>query len=385
MRGSDIWRHGVVAALVVGRLLLPGAAGASTTYTSAAIPPNLDFGAVSVSPSGLVLSGSATLDGDQGVDCLFARVKPTTLTLSSLVEPLCSDTPLLSGHSVAVLQTEARTMVTSVRIAHLTPTGHPDIGPVVVTYTQLSDTHLETVRAAGSLWLYAPNTPSGGRALRVSETTGQVLQNTPVSPAMDRPIIAANQNGLYLAPASNTGFLGSGRAPNENGIIYHVGIGASGVQVFDASPGTSQFSGDVSWVTGDGNSLWADICQRPVGTGCVITRFNGSNPKPVFQASDHNMTGSWVVGSASQGFYSVVSPANSSNQAVNEAIVHIDPSSGAVRPIATLPLPAFWQGNFFSGSSEAALFDDAFYLLVPPGTPAGSPGALYRVPLSARS
>lgn len=273
-------------------------------------------------------------------------------------------------------------MVVSVRIAHVTPSGHVEIGPVVVTYTELSDTHLETVRASGSLWLYAPNTPNGGRALRISETTGQVLQDTAVSPAMDRPIIAANENGLYLAPTSNTGFLGRGRAPKENGIIYRVGIDASAVQVFDASS-ASPFPGYVSWIVGDGHSLWADICQRPVGRACAITRFNGPTAKPVFQVSDRKMTGDWVVGNASQGFYGVLPARYSGGQeTADEEVVRIDPVSGAVEAIAAVPLPEFWSGNSFSGASEATVFDDALYLLVPPGSTASDPtGALYRVAL----
>jgi len=359
-----------------------GGAAGSTAYSSATIPSNLGFGAISVSRSGLVLSGSTSLDGDQGVDCLTARVDPRTLALFGLLEPLCSDTPLLTGQSVAVTATEATTMVVSVRIAHLAPSGRVEIGPVVVTYTELSDTHLEAVRASGSLWLYAPDTPSGGRALRISETTGQVLQDTPVSPAMDRPIIAANADGLYLAPDSNTGFLGRGRAANENGIIYRVGIGASAVEVFDASSVTP-FPGYVSWIAGDGNSLWADICRRPVGSACVITRFNGSSAKPVFQVSDHGMTADWVLGNVSQGFYGVLPSSYSNTQTtVSEKIVRIDPANGAAETIAAVPLPEFWEGNFFSGSSEAALFDDALYLLVPPGSTASNPtGALYRVAL----
>jgi hypothetical protein len=385
VRGFCLRRYGTAAAAVAAASLFlaaGGGAAGSTIYSSATIPPNLDFGAISVSQSGLVLSGSTSLDGDQGVACLTARVDPRTLALFGLVEPLCSDTPLLTGQSVAVTETEATTMVVSVRIAHLAPSGHVEIGPVVVTYTELSDTHLETVRASGSLWLYAPDTPSGGRALRISETTGQVLQDTPVSPAMDRPIIAANANGLYLAPASNTGFLGTGRAPHENGIIYRVGIDASAVQVFDAAS-ASPFPGSVSWIAGDGNSLWADICHRPVATACVITRFNGSSAKPVFQVSDHKMTGYWVVGNVSQGFYGVVPSSYSGSQATgSEEVIRIDPASGAVEAIAAIPLPEFWQGNFFSGSSEATLFGDALYLLVPPGsTASSSPGALYRVPL----
>jgi hypothetical protein len=356
--------------------ILAGAAGASSSYTSATIPVNLGFDAITRSSSGLLLSGTTTLDGDQGVSCLMARANARSLALSGLVEPFC-DSPLFSGHSVVAVQQEARTMVASVRIAHLSATGQVELGPVVVKYTQLSDTHLESVYADGSLWLYAPIVPSGGRALRISGTTGQVLQDTPVLPAMDRPIIAANADGLYLAPNPETGFLGRGPQPNENGIIYHVGIDASGVQIFDAST-SKVFQGYVDWMTGDRTSLWADICHGPVADPrCMITRFDGSSPKPVFRQPDRNLTAFWVIGSVAQGFYSVALKGGRTSSSGD--VIRIDPATGAVKIITSLPLPDYWQGYWYDGATEAALSGRALYVLSPPGNQ--TPGALYRVPL----
>jgi hypothetical protein len=351
-----------------------GPVSATTNHSSVSIPANLDFSTIAASPSGLVLSGTATLDGDQGVSCLMATVNPTTLALSGIVEPFC-DTPRLHDEPVVAVQTETeRTMVETVRIARLSSDGQVELGPAVVSYTELSDTHLESVYASGSLWLYAPDTSSGARALRISETTGRVLQDTPVSPAMDRPVIAANKNGLYLAPTTNTGFLGRSTMPHENGIIYHVGIDASGVQILDPSS-AAQFPGYVSWITADGTSLWADICQRPIGTGCVIERFNGADAHPVFQVSDHKLTASWVVGNATEGFYSVIAP---TDVAVTGEITRIDPATGAEQTITSVPMSEFWSGNF-GGWSEVVLFDHALYVLTPPAT--NTTGTLYRVPL----
>jgi len=363
-----------------------GAAGAviggSRAYSSTVIPASLDFTAIDSSPSGLVLSGTASLNGDQGVSCLRAGVNATTFALFGVVEPLC-DSPLLSGHAVAAVQEQARTMVASVRIARLSPSGQVELGPIVVRYEEGSDTHLESAYADGSLWLYVPDTPSGGRALRISEATGQVVQDTRVSPAMDRPLIAADANGLYLAPDATTGFLGRGREPNENGIVYHVGVGASSVQVLDSSP-HSPFTGYVSWLIAEGNSVWIDVCQRPRHSSCAITRIDGSSAKPVFRVPDRNLTGYWVIGSASQGFYIVSEPSDATGQpTVLGKVVRIDPATGAVKVIASVPLPEFWQGDFYNGSGEAALFRGSLYLLVPPNNQTA--GTLYRVPLPATS
>jgi hypothetical protein len=131
---------------------LAAAARASVSYTSATIPSNLAFTAMASSPTGLVLSGTTTLDGDQGALCLMARANARTLALSGIVEPFC-DSPLLSGRSVVAVQRHSGSMLTSVRIAHLSPTGHVEVGPVVVRFEEASDTHLESVYTAGSLWL----------------------------------------------------------------------------------------------------------------------------------------------------------------------------------------------------------------------------------------
>lgn len=108
---------------------LVASASASNSYTSATIPSMLAFTAMASSPSGLVLSGTTTLDGDQGVLCLVARANPRNLTLSSFVEPFW-DSPFLSGHAVVAVQEGSRSMLTSVRIARLSPTGHVEVGPV---------------------------------------------------------------------------------------------------------------------------------------------------------------------------------------------------------------------------------------------------------------
>lgn len=368
---------GLAQLLVAALLCLSvAAASASGSYTSVTIPANLAFAAIASSPSGLVLSGTTTLDGDQGVLCLMAKANARTLALSGIVEPFC-DSPVLSGHSVMAVQQRSPSMFTSVRIAHLSPAGRVVVGPVVVRYEEASDTHLESVYGGGSLWLYAPDTPGGGgRALRISATTGQVLQDTPVTPAMDRPVIGANANGLYLAPNPETGFLGSRPLPKENGIIYHVGIGASGVQIFDASPGR-RFSGYVNWIVGDANSLWADICHRPVGHRCMITRFNGSSPRPVFQVSDRGLTAFWVIGGLAHGFFSVALPGGRTSSSGD--VIGINPATGALKVITSLPLPQYWQGYWYYGSAEAALHGRSLYLLSPPANQTA--GTLYRVRL----
>jgi len=190
-------------------MALSGLAQVVPSVRSVALPANLYFASIAVDDQNLVLSGTATQDGDQGVACVMAKVELTNLSVKNLLEPRCDD-PRLSAAPIVAVQQYSPSMQSRVRIARIDPkTGHLDVGSVVVTYTQLSDSHLEVAQGPGYLWLYAPITSKGAQALRISDATGAVLQDTVISPAMDRPVIAANANGLFLAQAGNSGFLGS--------------------------------------------------------------------------------------------------------------------------------------------------------------------------------
>jgi hypothetical protein len=339
---------------------------------------------MAVSGQDLVVSGTATEDGDQGVACVMANVTLTSLAISRVIEPRCDDPRRLAAPIEAVQQT-APSMQTSVRIARIDPkTGHLELGPVVVTYTEISDSHLEVAQGPGYLWLYAPITPKGAQALRISDATGAVLQDTTISPAMDRPLIAANADGLFLAQAGNSAFLEQSAPTSANDVaIFRLGVGASNVEPFDV-PNNPTFQGFASWMTGSGTSLWADICARPISTvTCKITRFDGTEGKPVYAVTDPVGDGGlgWVVGNAATGLYSTA-PIGS-GETTSYRIVRIAPDTGAVSTLATLTLPAFYRGIAGSGAGEAVVADGALYLLAPPTGPAGGslPGRLYRVAL----
>lgn len=74
---------------------------------------------------------------------------------------------------------------------------------------------------------------------------------------------------------------------------------------------------------------------------CMITRFNGSSPKPVFQVSDRDLTGFWVVASVAQGFYSVALGGGATTSA--DYVIRIDPATGAVKVINDLGRLLFWR------------------------------------------
>ena len=238
-------------------------ASAAATYRSSTYPAAFEFSGISVSAAGLGLYGTATVAGNQGVDCLEADVGPVTLALSEVFEPRCDD-PRAYGYTVVPVEaTVDQGNYISVRVARVNPaTGHIEVGPVLGTDEDASDTRPLWVYGAGSLWLYltAPRGSSNAsEALRVSASTGQLVQTARVSPAIYRPVLAADASGLYLSPAVN----GQAQAGpgNANAVVFHVGIGATRSEVFYRWP-AGQWYGFADWMSGSGDQLSADLCQR---------------------------------------------------------------------------------------------------------------------------
>jgi hypothetical protein len=356
-------------------------ASAATAYRSATYPAAFQFSGISVSAGRLGLYGTATVAGDQGVDCLEADVNPTTLALSDVFEPRCDDPHAYGEPVVPVEATVDQGNYISVRVARVDPaTGHIEVGPVLGTDEDASDTRPQWVYGSGSLWLYlaAPKgSPHAGEALRVSETTGQLVQEARVSPALYRPVMAADVNGLYLSPAVNGGFeAGPGAA---DAIIFHVGISAIASDVFYRWP-SPQFNGFADWMTGYGDQLSAYVCQRPEpSVKCMLTVFQGTSDHPVLLAPEPYLDG-WAVGNPTTGFFSSLVPADEGSSPLPTTLVRIDPSTGTVHRLASVVLPAYWGFLDPDGNQGAALYGGALYLLSSSGT--GSQPTLYRIPVA---
>jgi hypothetical protein len=357
-------------------------ASAAVTYRSVTYPATFQFSGVSVSTKGLGLYGTSTVAGNQGVACLEAHVNPTTLTLSDIFEPRCDD-PRITGHGVVPVEaTTERGNFISVRVARLdSATGRIQVGPVLGTDEDASDTRPLWAYGPGSLWLYltAPKgSPNTGEVLRVSDVTGRLLQATPVAPDLYRPVLAANADGLYLSPAGNGSFQAG--PTTENAAIFHVGIGATKTTVYYRWP-TSQFTGFADWMGASGDQLWADICPRP-SLKCLLAVFRGPSNQPAVLAPEPNLEG-WAVGNPSGGLFSALAPRNEvSPVPVPTTIVRIGPSTGALHKLATIGLPAYWSFLGSDGNPGVALYGGALYVL---GSSAdsGSPSTLYRIPARA--
>jgi hypothetical protein len=373
-------RVGVAFAVLGWTLTGLSPASAAVAYGSATYPASLQFSAISISGRGLGLYGTATVAGNQGVDCLEADVNPATLALSEVFEPRCDD-PRMAGYPVVPVEaTVDRGNYISVRVARVEhATGHIEVGPVLGTDEDASDTRPQWVYGPGSLWLYlaAPKgSPRAGEALRVSEATGQLVQAARVSPALFRPVMAADANGLYLSPAVNGGFqAGPGTA---DAAIFHVGTGATTSDVFYRWPGP-QFNGFADWMSGYADELSADVCQRagPL-LKCVLANFKGTTNQPAPLVPGANLDG-WAVGNTTVGFFSSLVPANEESSLVPTTIVRIDPPTGTVHRVVSILLPSYWGFLEPDGNPGAALYDGNLYLLGSSGT--ANQATLYRVPV----
>jgi len=378
MLGRVLSRLGAVVgagALAVGGL---APAPAALAYRSAIYAAALQVSGISISARGLGLYGTATIAGNQGVDCLEADVNPATLALSDIFEPRCDD-PRMSGYPVVPVEaTVDRGNYISVRVARVDPAaGRIEVGPVLGTDEDASDTRPQWVYGPGSLWLYlaAPKgSPSAGKALRVSVTTGQLMQATEVVPALFRPVMAADANGLYLSPAVNGGSQAS--PGTANAVIFHVGLGATKSDVFYRWP-SGQWYGFADWMSGYGDHLSADLCQRGGSAlKCVLAGFEGANARPDLLRAEPYFDG-WALGGPSTGFFTSMVPAGEGSAPLPTTIVRIDSSTGRVRRLTTVVLPAYWGFLEPDGNPGAALYDGALYLLGSSGP--SDQATLYRI------
>lgn len=228
---------------------------------------------------------------------------------------------------------------TTLRIAHRNPkTGKVSIGPVVMAYEDASDTHLAQISGDGSIWFYDCCSSKGAEVLRVSPSTGQV-ENVVHMPMLFRPILATNDDGLWIGVATNGGY-----PPNLSGSpIYHVAPGSNRAKLVFVG-GHATF-----WMVASGHSVWVDIgtpSQNQQRLLQTIWRFDGSSARRVFHVPMYLPFGITVIGDASEGLWTVASqlPRGSSSNVdtdtvctTSPAAVGIDPNTGQQRVVATLP------------------------------------------------
>ncbi|MCU1492476.1 MAG: hypothetical protein JWO62_240 [Acidimicrobiaceae bacterium] len=204
--------------------------------------------------------------------------------------------------------------------AHRDPaTGKDALGPVIMTWSDASDTHFESIVGDGSLWIFDAYTRKGAEVVRVSERNGRVENTIHLPRDTDRPVLATDDDGLWMGIAMNGGYDRS--LPGSP--IYHVAAG-SNVAKLVFTGGHATF-----WMVTSGHSLWDDIgTVSPSGGGPsqAIWRFDGPTARRVFHVPTRLPFGISVLGDESEGLWTVASQLRVARQRMPIPIAHAQAS-----------------------------------------------------------
>lgn len=352
--------------------------GTPSQPASVTLPSGYSFDALSATEDGLLISGVVATAGPQ--QCAYASVNDSPLRIGAVHKADCSD-PITTGRTASVvigsagMGTENTARIATVDRA----TGKVSVGPVAFRYLVGSDTGVETAYGGGWMWVYDVDTNNGPEVLQVDTATGRVVDTVP-TPAVYRPILAANDSGLWIGVSPESG-------PRPADTLYRVAPGAHAAVTVVAGNRV------VNWLQTDPAHLWAGIATARYMAGGVFTgtlsdeaiwRFNGSVNRPAYAVSLGGADYISVVGDESDWLWTVrwpssVSPVSPSPEP--QEIVRIDPDTGAQTVVTTLPAilePTGGSEGFAVG--QAAVVDGNLYILDPPQS--GSPGTSRYVTLT---
>lgn len=319
--------------------------------------------------------------------CYSASLDPSSLALGDERTGSCAD-PALQGRQVLpVFAIDTDLPASSggpsavVRIAHVVPDSPGySLGHVVMSFPAWAwgGSAPTWIYGGGDVWLYEWDNPGGVDLMRISATTGAVLQRLRV-PKIWHAIMAYNDDGLWIAPSGQTS------SPEA---LYLVAPGAAHARAVLHFPD----DGFAKWIVGSGDALWLNAQPRPVSDVGVVWMLRGPRTKPVWDVTEsprlfqvfETLGGSGMVGDAAEGLWAAPPTAYDKQQ-----VVRVDARSG------TLTVEATWKTGY-PGSAKnlnmSPLFSwdgvtlaGSFFLLDPPlpsasgGGTGGRFSALYRV------
>jgi hypothetical protein len=254
-----------------------------------------------VAPAGksLLVTGAP-----KGVLCEFFVVDTRTLKGRGPYKRTCSKPPV-SLHAITPVVGRSRDAFhVPVTVA----------GKVVMHFEDASDTRPQYAWYGRSLWIYDVATSEGSEVLRFDARTGKLLQRTTM-PQMDRPVMVANGDGLWLDPATNGGISGS---DGNNVPVLHVAFGASKPTVVHRGGRAAM------WMAASAHTVWFE--QISGLSSVTIWRIDGTKvrllarPKKVgFQAA----YGGGKLWELTCG--------------VKEHLLRIDPTDGTQTPVGQFP------------------------------------------------
>lgn len=357
---------------------VPSTAPTTSTNTagvsSVALPSSYVFDQISVVNGNMLLLGElASTSSSTTPACVSATVDPHTLQVGSANTFNCDD-PALLGDTVGVVDGNVSdSNNATVSISDADPaTGQVSVGPVVMTYSYGSTSRPVFASGGSWLWIYdnsvipaseAVNASNSGVAelLQVSTSTGLVVDSVPM-PMLAKPLMAANDEGLWLGDS-----IDGGESP---GALYFVAPGSSGPETMLSGSSTV-----VCWITGSQDVLWLGV-NATVASGCqgeTLMRLDGTDPQPAFQVPfqlpDEGYERITVIGDEAQGLWTVQ----------GGSVVSIDPDNGSQRVVTALPPATVQVSDDGLNSGNAMIFGGSMYLLEAPFVQEG--GYLVRVQL----
>jgi hypothetical protein len=283
----------------------------------------------------LLLSGPDT----HGDGCAWLVVNPAPLSVHSSRHASC-ERPPIAAHSVVAVQFPVTTAnAAKLRIARVNAKpGRVSFGPVVMTFNDVSDTHLEWTYGPGSLWIYdvaaeisSGATRRGAEVLDVSTATGRVVRTVSM-PRLYEPLLAADADGLWIAASPETG-VGT-PAP-----VYRLAPGAHAARLVHSGGYAS------IWLVAAGHTVWADIGSlRPRSSSIrqEIWRFDGPSgaAHPLASADELNgVTPAVQPGSAALWTIDGVPSHGNYGLCTERHLVRIDARTGRQTVMTTFEIP----------------------------------------------
>lgn len=259
----------------------------------------LPFGGIqwwTVEPAGhsVLVTGSPPA----GALCAFYVVDIATTNGRGPTERPCSKPPVQTHPIVPVVGSIRDMFHVPVSVA----------GKVVFRYEDASDTRPQYAWYGRSLWIYDGWTTDGSEVLRFDARTGELLQKTAM-PQIERPVMVANGDGLWLDPATNGGISGVTVVP-----VLHVPFGA-------AKPVVVHRGGRAAlWMAASADTVWF---EQIAGTRSIsLWRIDGTKVRLLARPKTIGFWGAYGDGR----LYELACGAK-------EHLLRVDPSTGALMQI----------------------------------------------------
>lgn len=269
----------------------------------------------SVQPAG----GKVLVSGSTGRGCIWLAVDPASLK-GTQSRGSCTR-PQRSAHAAVPVVFPSARSPWPVRIARVG--ARVTYGPVVLRYRDGSDTRPVSTYGPGSLWLYDVYTTRGPLLLRFSSATGR-LEQTVAMPRLFRPVLAADDDGVYLMAAVN-GDGGPGPAA-----LYFVAPGARHPTIIHREGRAAL------WIAARAHTAWTEIST---GTDtATLWRFDGRSGHAT--RLWRGAIGAAPVATYGDGSLWAVTPVWASRysaQCTSAKVTRIDATTGRRTLIATVP------------------------------------------------